>query len=103
MIIKQTSKDAVNKMAKKKEEESCRVVVTNQHCKLEALVTVDERGQIVLPKDLRDRAGIKSGDKLAILASAKKEKVCCIMLMRVEELTESIKKTLGPLLQELVK
>jgi len=90
-------------MGKKKEEGSCEVVVTGKCCKLDALVSVDERGQIVLPKDLRERAGIKPGDKLAILASQKEEKTCCIILMRAEELTESIKKTLGPLLQELVK
>ncbi|MDH5460211.1 MAG: AbrB/MazE/SpoVT family DNA-binding domain-containing protein, partial [Candidatus Bathyarchaeota archaeon] len=52
-------------MSKEKEEEgSCGVVVTSGCCKLEALVRVDERGQIVLPKDLREKAGIKAGDKL---------------------------------------
>ena len=91
-------------MSKEKEEEgSCGVVVTSGCCKLEALVRVDERGQIVLPKDLRERAGIKAGDKLVVVFSKKKEKVCCIMLMRAEDLTESIRKTLGPLLGELMK
>ena len=35
-------------------------------CKVEALVSVDERGQMVLPKEVRDKANIKSGDKLAV-------------------------------------
>ena len=91
-------------MSKKKEEEgSCGVVVASGCCKLEALVRVDERGQIVLPKDLRERAGIKAGDKLVVVVSKKGEKVCCIMLMRAEDLTESIRKTFGPLLEDLVK
>lgn len=91
-------------MSREKErEKSCGVAVTSECCKLEALVRVDERGQIVLPKDLREKAGIKAGDKLAIVASKKKKKVCCIMLMRAEELTESIRKTFGPLLEDLVK
>lgn len=91
-------------MSREKEREKSRgVAVTSECCKLEALVRVDERGQIVLPKDLREKAGIKAGDKLAIVASKKKEKVCCIMLMRAEELTESIRKTFGPLLEDLVK
>lgn len=91
-------------MSKKKDEEmSCGVVVSGGCCKLEAVVRVDERGQIVLPKDLRERAGIKTGDKLVIVASKKGEKVCCIMLMRAEELTESIRETFGPLLEDLVK
>ena len=47
------------------------VVITNginnmSCCKVEALVSVDERGQMVLPKEVRDKANIKSGDKLAV-------------------------------------
>ncbi|MDH5449657.1 MAG: AbrB family transcriptional regulator [Candidatus Bathyarchaeota archaeon] len=56
-----------------------------------------------MPKDLREKAGIKTGDKLAIVASTRGEKVCCIMLMRTEELTESIRETFRPLLEDLVK
>lgn len=94
----------MNTMSRKKEmEKSCGLAVASECCRLEALVTVDERGQIVLPKDVRESAGIKAGDKLAVVASKKGEKACCIVLMRVEELAESVKKTLGPLLQELVK
>lgn len=94
----------MNAVSKKNEEEgSCGVAVASECCKLEALVRVDERGQIVLPKDLREKAGIKAGDKLAIVASKKGEKVCCIMLMRAEDLTDSIRKTFGPLLEDLVR
>jgi AbrB family looped-hinge helix DNA binding protein len=35
--------------------------------RVESLVAVDERGQMVLPKDLRDKAGIRPGDKLALV------------------------------------
>ncbi len=37
-------------------------------CKVDALVTIDGRGQIVLPKDIRARAGIEGGDKLAVIS-----------------------------------
>lgn len=40
-------------------------------CRVESLVGVVERGQMVLPKELRDRADIKAGDKLAVVASLK--------------------------------
>jgi AbrB family looped-hinge helix DNA binding protein len=36
-------------------------------CGVEAVVSVDSRGQVVLPKDLRAAAGIKAGDKLAVV------------------------------------
>ena len=37
-------------------------------CHVESLISVDERGQMVLPKELRDRANIKAGDKLVIVS-----------------------------------
>jgi len=36
-------------------------------CHLEAIVSVDDRGQILLPKELRAKANIRSGEKLAVL------------------------------------
>jgi len=71
-------------------------------CKVESLVTVDERGQMVLPKDLRDRAGIKGGDKLAVIGWEKEGKVCCLSLIRVEELSAMVKGVLGPLMGDLL-
>ena len=32
-------------------------------CKVESIVSVDERGQMVLPKEIRERAKIGAGDK----------------------------------------
>jgi len=37
-------------------------------CKIEALISVDGRGQMVLPKEIRDRADIHTGDKLALVS-----------------------------------
>ena len=71
--------------------------------KVEALVNVDARGQMVLPKDLRDKAGIKDGDKLAISTLEKSGKVCCLLLMRADDLTGFVKEILGPAMQEVVK
>jgi len=70
-------------------------------CKVEALVSVDERGQMVLPKELREKAGIRPGDKLAISSMEQNGKVCCLMLMKTEGLAEMVKTMLGPMLKEL--
>lgn len=67
-------------------------------CKVESLVSIDDRGQMVLPKELREKAGIAAGDKLAVATWEKDGKVCCITLMKVEDLTGMMKAALGPVL-----
>lgn len=56
---------------------------------LEGVVSVDERGQLVLPKELRDKWGLKSGDKLAILTCVKEGKICCVTMVKADLLTKN--------------
>jgi len=72
-------------------------------CKVEALISIDDRGQMVLPKELRERANIRAGDKLAVTSWEKDGKVCCISLTKAEELTEMVKAVLGPVMTEILK
>jgi len=72
-------------------------------CSVEGIVSVDERGQMVLPKELRDKAGIKAGDKLAAVSMRQGEAVCCIALIRVEDLATMVKGMLGPVMTEVFK
>ncbi len=65
--------------------------------KVESIIGIDERGQMVLPKETRDRAGIRAGDKLAVVTWSKAGKVCCISLIKAEELAELVKDLLGSL------
>ncbi len=66
------------------------------HClKVESLVSVDERGQMVLPKDVRLRAGIKAKDKLALTTIEKEGNVCCILLTKADDLVQVVQSTLG--------
>jgi AbrB family looped-hinge helix DNA binding protein len=67
---------------------------------VESVLTVDERGQMVLPKDVREKAGIRPGDKLALITWEKEGSVCCLALMKVENLSGMVKGVLGPLLNE---
>jgi antitoxin PrlF len=71
-------------------------------CNVESLVTVDERGQMVLPKDLRDKANIRPGDKLAVISCEEGGEACCLILIKATELTGMLKNRLGPVFQELV-
>ena len=70
-------------------------------CQVESIVTVDERGQMVLPKEMREKAGIHAGDKLALVSWDKDGKTCCLLLMKTDELADMVKTMLGPLSKEI--
>ena len=72
-------------------------------CKVESVVSVDERGQMVLPKDIRDKAGIKAGDKLAVVSWGQNEGVVCLALIKVDDLSSLVKQMLGPVFKEMSK
>ncbi len=55
-------------------------------CAVQALVRIDDRGQMVLPKDVRERAGLRGGDRLALTTVEKDGRVCCLVLSPVDEL-----------------
>jgi antitoxin PrlF len=74
----------------------------NGCCRVEALVSVDERGQMVLPKDVRDAARIRPGDKLALILWRKNGDVCCMTLVKAEELTDMVRGRLGPLMKDII-
>jgi antitoxin PrlF len=70
-------------------------------CKVESVVSVDERGQMVLPKDLREKAHIKPGDKLAVISYGQNDGVACLALVKVDDLSGLVKQMLGPLFKEM--
>jgi antitoxin PrlF len=71
-------------------------------CKVDALVSIDARGQIVLPKDVREKAGIQPGEKLAVISFEKEGAVCCITLIKADSFAETVKDMLGPMMAEIV-
>ena len=94
----------VIKMAKKESKERCCDPNSNiNNCKVDAIVSVDERGQMVLPKEVRNKAKINSGDKLAVVSWEKDEEVYCICLIKTEGLVEMVKDVMGPMVNELKK
>ena len=68
-------------------------------CNIEAVVSIDERGQLVLPKDVREKANIKAGDKFAVLNVLKEGKVCCIMLIKADSLSGVAMEYLQPIIR----
>lgn len=71
--------------------------------RVEAVISCDERGQMVLPKDVRERSGFAPGEKLAVVTWERDGRVCCLSLIKTEELAGMVKEVLGPLVQEIMK
>lgn len=84
----------IKTMARQKPGKTC--CAPSSCCKVESVVSVDERGQMVLPKDLRERAHIKTGDKLAVIAIEKDGDICCLSLVKVNDMEPLVKTMLGP-------
>ncbi|MCX8154070.1 MAG: HgcAB-associated protein [Candidatus Bathyarchaeota archaeon] len=69
-------------------------------CKIEAIVTVDAKGQIILPKDLREKAKLAPNDKLAVIGCECRGEIGCFVIVKAETLDSQVKNLLGPILQE---
>ena len=70
-------------------------------CNIDAVISVDSRGQIVLPKEIRQGAGIETGDKLALISWKSGDRVCCISLVKADAFAGTVKGILGPMMSEI--
>ncbi|MGB9700175.1 MAG: HgcAB-associated protein HgcC [Thermodesulfobacteriota bacterium] len=70
-------------------------------CQVVSLISVDERGQMVLPKEFREKAKIQPGDKLALISWEKEGEVCCFTLVKASFLAEGMKDLLGSMMKNI--
>ena len=77
------------------------MTVNLECCNVDAVVTIDSKGQIVLPMEVRKRAKLKPKDKLAVIGYERGNEICCIMLLKAEKLGTAVNKVLSPMLREL--
>jgi antitoxin PrlF len=68
-------------------------------CKIDAITTIDARGQLVLSKDVRTKLGWNAGDKIAVITMSRDGNTCCVSLIKVDTLSGSIKEFMEPLLK----
>ena len=69
-------------------------------CRIDAVISMDAKGQIVLPKDLREKAKLKPNDKLAIMGLEQDGCVCCFVMVKADALDSTVKNMLGPIFKE---
>ncbi len=82
-------------MSKTKSESCCSKPEADQY-RIESLVSIDERGQMVLPKEIREKLGVRPGDKLAVALSYRGERVCCAHVFKAVELNGRVKEVIEP-------
>ncbi|RJP15292.1 MAG: AbrB/MazE/SpoVT family DNA-binding domain-containing protein [Candidatus Abyssobacteria bacterium SURF_5] len=67
-------------------------------CRIEALVSLDARGQVLLPKEVREKAGLQTGDKLAVVLCEADDTVARITLIKAEAFAQTAREMLGPMM-----
>lgn len=65
-------------------------------CNLEAVVSFDERGQLVMPKEIRKKFNLQAGDKFAIISCSNGDELCCLSFVKANALNETMADFLGP-------
>ncbi len=53
---------------------------------------------MVLPKETRAKAGIRAGEKLALVGWRKGDRVCCLSLIKVDEMAETVGELMNALM-----
>ncbi len=66
--------------------------------KVESIVSIDSKGQILFPKDFREKANMKPGDKLVAIHCGNPG---CVILINVEFLGDMVKNFLGPVMNDI--
>ena len=83
-------------MKKLNNEECCSGKNSEGQYKIESVVSVDDRGQMVLPKEVRQRMNIQPGDKFAVVVLEKDGIPCCINLVKANDFSSMLKTMLDP-------
>jgi antitoxin PrlF len=72
-------------------------------CRLAGMVSMDGRGQIVLPREIRESFGLKAGDKLAVMACREGDRDCCLFLVKAIDVAAGVRHILEPVAAGILK
>ncbi len=57
---------------------------------VEAILTIDGRGEIVIPKKMRKKANLNDGDKMALISFGDGKGICCLMLVPTDTFSKDM-------------
>lgn len=72
-------------------------------CNVEAVVTVDKKGQIYFSKEIREKFNIQEGDKLVVVAMYKDGEPCCMNLIKADSFGGMVRSFLSPVMEDLIE
>ena len=72
-------------------------------CHVEGVVTIDAKGQIVLPKSLRKEMELKEKDKLIVVSMKDKGKITSISLIKSKAMDNMVKIMLKPVMETILE
>ena len=70
-------------------------------CRVESIVSVDNKGQIVLPSGLRKKMDIDEKDKLVVVSLGDPEEPTGIILLKANVFGDMVKNFLGPVMKDI--
>ena len=84
----------------------------NSCVQIEAIVSFDDRGQLVIPKELRKKFQLKAGDKFALIScmtngddggccTPSDSALCCFTLVHTDQLKGMVTQAIGPMMSEI--
>ena len=72
-------------------------------CHVEGVVTIDAKGQIVLPKSLREEMELEEKDKLIVVSMKDKGKIASISLFKSKAMDNMVKIMLKPVMETILE
>jgi len=76
-----------------KDDDSC--------CEIEAVVSFDERGQLVFPKDVRKKFNLKAGEKFLMISCTNEAGLCCFTMVKTDAVNKMVGKVINPMLKNI--
>jgi AbrB family looped-hinge helix DNA binding protein len=70
-------------------------------CRVESIVSVDNKGQIVLPSGLRKKMDIDEKGKLVVVSLGDPEEPTGIILLKANIFGDMVKNFLGPVMKDI--
>ena len=70
-------------------------------CEIEAVVSFDERGQLVFPKDVRKKFNLKAGEKFLMISCTNEAGLCCFTMVKTNAVNKMVGNAINPMLKNI--